>query len=106
MPGEVDFGGATVELLRVDNAGNPVGEVLAETVTSITGDYRLTLPDGVVLKSRLPSSSLLLGLPMWCWNPRCPAAVGRWSRQRGAGISAARQQWASTTSSEFRARVD
>ena len=46
-------GGATVELLRVDNAGNPVGEVLAETVTSITGDYRLTLPDGVNLAGNL-----------------------------------------------------
>jgi len=37
----------------VDNAGNPVGEVLAETVTSITGDYRLTLPDGVNLAGNL-----------------------------------------------------
>jgi hypothetical protein len=46
-------GGATVELLRVDNAGNPVGEVLAETVTSITGDYRLTLPEGVNLAGDL-----------------------------------------------------
>ncbi|MAQ32906.1 MAG: hypothetical protein CL542_02535 [Alcanivorax sp.] len=46
-------GGATVELLRVDNAGNPVGDVLAETVTSITGDYRLTLPDGVNLAGNL-----------------------------------------------------
>ncbi|WP_370202250.1 hypothetical protein [Alloalcanivorax venustensis] len=46
-------GGATVELLRVDNAGNPVGEVLAETVTSITGDYRLTLPEGVNLAGNL-----------------------------------------------------
>mgnify|MGYP006403677553 FL=1 len=36
-----------------DNAGNPVGEVLAETVTSITGDYRLTLPDGVNLAGNL-----------------------------------------------------
>lgn len=46
-------GGATVELLRVDNVGNPVGEVLAETVTSITGDYRLTLPEGVNLAGNL-----------------------------------------------------
>jgi len=46
-------GGATVELLRVDDAGNPVGEVLAETVTSITGDYRLTLPEGVDLAGNL-----------------------------------------------------
>ncbi len=46
-------GGATVELLRVDNAGNPVGDVLAETVTSITGDYRLTLPEGVNLAGNL-----------------------------------------------------
>lgn len=46
-------GGATVELLRVDDAGDPVGEVLAETVTSITGDYRLTLPEGVDLAGNL-----------------------------------------------------
>lgn len=46
-------GGATVQLLRVDDAGNPVGEVLAETVTSISGDYDLTLPQGVDLAGNL-----------------------------------------------------
>ena len=45
--------GATVELIRVDNDGNRVGDVLATTVTSITGDYRLTLPEGVNLAGNL-----------------------------------------------------
>lgn len=45
--------GATVELIRVDNDGNPVGEVLATTTTSTTGDYILTLPQGVGLAGNL-----------------------------------------------------
>ena len=39
--------GATVELIRVDNNGDQVGAVLASTVTSITGNYSLSLPSGV-----------------------------------------------------------
>jgi hypothetical protein len=45
--------GATVELIRVDAAGNQVGDVLATTATSITGDYTLTLPTGVDLSGDL-----------------------------------------------------
>ncbi|KRW83860.1 hypothetical protein AQ621_15075 [Marinobacter sp. P4B1] len=45
--------GADVELIRVDNEGNQVGDVLARTATSITGDYRLTLPQGVNLAGNL-----------------------------------------------------
>ena len=46
-------GGATVELIRIDNDGNQVGAVLASTVTSITGDYSLSLPTGVSLAGDL-----------------------------------------------------
>ncbi|WP_210404763.1 hypothetical protein [Hahella sp. CCB-MM4] len=45
--------GATVELIRIDNDGNQIGEVLATTVTSITGDYVLTLPEGTDLSGDL-----------------------------------------------------
>lgn len=45
--------GAKVELIRVDNDGNQVGDVLATTTTSITGDYTLTLPAGVSLAGNL-----------------------------------------------------
>jgi hypothetical protein len=45
--------GATVELIRVDNNGDQVGEVLAEAVTSTTGNYTLTLPQGVNLAGNL-----------------------------------------------------
>ncbi|WP_298449212.1 hypothetical protein [uncultured Marinobacter sp.] len=45
--------GATVELIRVDNSGAQVGDVLATTATSITGDYTLTLPEGVNLAGNL-----------------------------------------------------
>jgi len=45
--------GATVELIRVDDEGNQIGDALAETVTSITGDYTLTLPQGVNLAGNL-----------------------------------------------------
>jgi len=45
--------GATVELIRVDNNGAQVGDVLATAVTSITGDYTLTLPEGVNLAGNL-----------------------------------------------------
>ncbi|MDJ0832509.1 MAG: hypothetical protein QNJ69_03235 [Gammaproteobacteria bacterium] len=46
-------GGATVELIRIDDDGNQVGAVLASTVTSITGDYSLALPSGVSLAGNL-----------------------------------------------------
>lgn len=45
--------GADVELIRIDNNGNQVGDVLARTVTSITGDYELTLPVNVDLSGDL-----------------------------------------------------
>jgi len=45
--------GATVELIRVDDDGEQVGDVLATTATSITGDYTLTLPEGVDLAGNL-----------------------------------------------------
>ncbi|MCK4834590.1 MAG: hypothetical protein KAT12_07420 [Gammaproteobacteria bacterium] len=45
--------GATVELIRIDDDGNQVGEVLATTSTSITGDYSLALPTGVSLAGNL-----------------------------------------------------
>lgn len=45
--------GATVELIRVDNDGNQIGAVLATTSTSITGNYTLTLPQGVNLAGDL-----------------------------------------------------
>ncbi len=45
--------GATVELIRIDDDGNQVGSVLASTVTSITGDYSLSLPTGVSLAGDL-----------------------------------------------------
>jgi len=46
-------GGATVELIRVDNSGVQVGAVLASTSTSITGDYTLELPAGVDFAANL-----------------------------------------------------
>lgn len=45
--------GALVELIRVDNDGNQIGDVLATSQTSITGDYELTLPQGVNLAGDL-----------------------------------------------------
>lgn len=45
--------GADVELIRVDDNGNQVGEVLARTSTSTTGEYNLTLPQGVDLSGDL-----------------------------------------------------
>lgn len=45
--------GADVELIRVDDEGNQIGDVLATTSTSITGDYTLTLPQGVSLAGNL-----------------------------------------------------
>lgn len=45
--------GATVELIRVDNTGAQVGDVLASTTTSITGDYTLTVPAGTDLSGDL-----------------------------------------------------
>ena len=45
--------GATVELIRIDDDGNQVGDVLATTSTSVTGDYSLGLPSGVSLAGNL-----------------------------------------------------
>ncbi|OAN88924.1 hypothetical protein A8B84_10080 [Marinobacter sp. EhC06] len=45
--------GALVELIRVDDNGNQIGDVLATSQTSITGDYQLTLPEGVNLAGNL-----------------------------------------------------
>ncbi|MFD2230925.1 hypothetical protein [Alkalimarinus sediminis] len=45
--------GATVELIRVDDTGTQIGDVIATTATSITGDYTLTLPAGVNLAGNL-----------------------------------------------------
>ena len=45
--------GATVELIRIDDDGNQVGDVLASTVTSISGNYSLALPTGVSLAGNL-----------------------------------------------------
>ncbi|HAC30283.1 MAG TPA: hypothetical protein DCF82_21120, partial [Marinobacter hydrocarbonoclasticus] len=45
--------GATVELIRVDDEGNQIGDVLAQTATSTTGNYKLTLPQGVNLAGNL-----------------------------------------------------
>lgn len=45
--------GATVQLIRIDDTGNQVGDVLASTVTSITGSYSLKLPTGVSLAGNL-----------------------------------------------------
>ena len=45
--------GATVQLIRIDDDGNQVGAVLAETSTSITGNYSLALPTGVSLAGNL-----------------------------------------------------
>ncbi|MBO6849544.1 MAG: hypothetical protein JJ867_03570 [Marinobacter sp.] len=45
--------GADVELIRVDDNGEQVGDVLATARTSVTGDYSLTLPQGVNLAGNL-----------------------------------------------------
>jgi len=45
--------GATVELIEVDANGVQIGAVLATTATSITGNYQLTLPQGVNLSANL-----------------------------------------------------
>ncbi|NOX91067.1 MAG: hypothetical protein GXP18_01035 [Gammaproteobacteria bacterium] len=45
--------GATVELIRIDDNGDQVGDVLASTVTSITGNYSLALPSGVSFAGNL-----------------------------------------------------
>lgn len=45
--------GATVELIRIDDNGDQVGGVLASTVTSVTGEYDLVLPEGVSLAGNL-----------------------------------------------------
>ncbi len=45
--------GATVELIRVGDDGNQVGDVLATAKTSITGDYTLNLPQNVNLAGNL-----------------------------------------------------
>lgn len=45
--------GADVELIRVDDDGTQVGEVLATARTSVDGSYTLTLPEGVNLAGNL-----------------------------------------------------
>ena len=45
--------GALVELIRIDNDGNQVGDVIATTTTSISGDYTITVPAGVSLGGNL-----------------------------------------------------
>ena len=45
--------GAKVELIRVDDDGKQIGEVLAETATSISGNYKIDLPEGVSLAGNL-----------------------------------------------------
>lgn len=42
-----------MELIRVDEKGEQVGDVLAETHTSTNGNYKLTLPTGVDLAGNL-----------------------------------------------------
>lgn len=46
-------GNATIELIRVDNDGNQVGDVLATATTSSTGEYSLRLPRDVNLAGNL-----------------------------------------------------
>ncbi len=46
-------GGATVELVRIDDNGDQVGDVLATTTTSTTGNYTLNVPAGVNLAGNL-----------------------------------------------------
>lgn len=45
--------GATVELIQVDNNGIQVGDVLASTTTSLTGNYQLSLPAGIDFAANL-----------------------------------------------------
>ncbi|MGP4845763.1 hypothetical protein ACTXGQ_16625 [Marinobacter sp. 1Y8] len=45
--------GAKVELIRVDDNGDQIGDVLAETATSISGNYKIDLPEGVSLAGNL-----------------------------------------------------
>ena len=45
--------GATVQLIRIDDSGVQLGDVLAETVTTISGNYSLALPTGVSLAGNL-----------------------------------------------------
>lgn len=45
--------GALVELIRIDNDGNQIGDPIDTTYTSITGDYELELPPGVDLSGDL-----------------------------------------------------
>jgi len=44
---------ATVQLIRINDAGVQVGDVLASTVTSATGNYSLVLPSGLDLSADL-----------------------------------------------------
>ncbi|PKF48895.1 hypothetical protein [Enterovibrio nigricans] len=44
---------ATVELIRVDDDGKQIGDVIASAPTSITGEYRLNLPSGLSLAGNL-----------------------------------------------------
>ncbi|KPQ02958.1 hypothetical protein [Marinobacter sp. HL-58] len=45
--------GADVELIRVDDDGNQIGEILATGRTAVDGSYTLTLPEGVNLAGNL-----------------------------------------------------
>ncbi len=53
MTGLDPIQGASVELIRVDNEGNQIGEVIATTTTSVTGHYTLRLPADVNLAGDL-----------------------------------------------------
>ncbi|MDD1779848.1 hypothetical protein LRP49_01445 [Enterovibrio sp. ZSDZ35] len=44
---------ATVELIRVDDDGKQIGDVIASAPTSITGEYNISLPSGVSLAGNL-----------------------------------------------------
>lgn len=44
---------ATVDLIRIDDSGTQIGDVLATTSTSLSGDYTLTLPTGTDLSGDL-----------------------------------------------------
>jgi len=62
-PAHADMGGVSpvagiqIELIRVDNNGNPVGAPIATATTSATGTYVLTLPAGMRLA---PAANLVI----------------------------------------------
>ncbi|MCP1673989.1 hypothetical protein J2T57_001088 [Natronocella acetinitrilica] len=57
MSGLSPVAGITVELIRVDNDGNKIGDVIATATTSLTGTYNLTLPENTSLP---PSANLVI----------------------------------------------